>query len=323
MAKSEQFAFNDWKLQGLEGHVSAIRSIATNEYQRILATGSKDRTVKLWSMDIHRTIENADYANARAGCLMTYNGHRRGAVFDLHFATGGGPNGTGDIVASCDGQIHLWEPETGKTIHHFLSGKSAVTSMIPIHRSRYIVAGHYDNTLSFLDSHNRSSMHSWRSTSAVGVTIKAVKTNASETLIATAFSNGTVSLLESRTGTMVANWRVSDNEVTQMAFYTNDLLITSAAADHMVCIWDVQTLALVKTIRSASDIVALEIFKDEIITVHHNNSISFTPINDDPLAYTSKFRSNMVRSPIGTIKILPMNQLLVLGCAEGDLYLYS
>ncbi|KAG0240959.1 WD repeat-containing protein 81 [Actinomortierella wolfii] len=319
MAKSEQFAFNDWKLQGLEGHVSSIRSIATNEYLRVLATGSKDRTVKLWSLDIHRTIENANYADARTGCLMTYNGHRRGAVFDVHFATGGGPNGIGDIVASCDGHIHLWEPETGKTIHHFLPGKSPVTSMIPIHRSRYIVAGHADTTL----SHNRSNMHTWRTTSSSGVTIKVVKTNPNETLIATAFSNGMVSLLESRTGTMVANWRVSDNEVTQMAFYTNELLITSAAADHMVFIWDVQTLALVKTIRSTSEIVSLEIFKDEIITVHHNNSISFTPINDDPLAYTSKFKSNMVRSPISTIKILPMNQLLVLGCVEGDLYLYS
>lgn len=133
-----QFAFNDWKLQGFEGtgqtpsrahksifiwsmdvlliicvgacllgHTSGIRVIGANEYQRILATGSKDRTVKLWSLDIHRTIENPEYADAGSGCLMTYNGHRRGAVHDLHFATGGGSFGTGDIVASCDGQIHV------------------------------------------------------------------------------------------------------------------------------------------------------------------------------------------------------------------------
>lgn len=138
MAKSMQFAFNDWKLQGFEGtgqtmflsdakdriplvnerithnmcgcllgHTSGIKVIGANEYQRILATGSKDRTVKLWSLDIHRAIENPDYADTGSGCLMTYNGHRRGAVHDLHFATGGGSFGTGDIVASCDGQIHV------------------------------------------------------------------------------------------------------------------------------------------------------------------------------------------------------------------------
>ncbi|KAI1318174.1 hypothetical protein EDD11_007057 [Mortierella claussenii] len=323
MAKSMQFAFNDWKLQGLEGHTSGVRVIGANEYQRILATGSKDRTVKLWSLDIHRAIENPDYADAGAGCLMTYNGHRRGAVYDLHFATGGGSFGTGDIVASCDGQIHLWEPETGKTVHQFNTGKTPVVTMAPIHRSRYIVAGHVDNTLSFLDSHTHLNLHSWRTTSQLGVNVKTVAINPAETLIATGFSNGTVSLLESRTGTLVGNWRASDNEISQMKFYTNDILITSAAADHTVCVWNVQTLSLIKSIKGTSEIVSLEIFKDEIIAMHHNNSISFTPINDDSLAYTSKFKSSTIRSSISCISILPMNQLLVLGCMEGDLYLYS
>ncbi|KAG0278237.1 hypothetical protein BGZ95_004434 [Linnemannia exigua] len=323
MAKSMQFAFNDWKLQGLEGHTSGVRVIGANEYQRILATGSKDRTVKLWSLDIHRTIENPDYADAGSGCLMTYNGHRRGAVYDLHFATGGGSFGTGDIVASCDGQIHLWEPETGKTVHQFNTGKAPVVTMVPIHRSRYIVAGLVDSTLTLLDSHTHLSLHNWRATISLGITVKVVTTNPAETLIATGFSNGTVSLLESRTGTLVGNWRASDSEITQMKFYTNDILITSAPADHMVCIWNVHTLALIKSIRGTSEIVSLEIFKDEIITMHHNNSISFTPINDDSLAYTSKFKSSAIRSSISCISILPMNQLLVLGCMEGDLYLYS
>ncbi|KAF8986169.1 hypothetical protein BGZ46_008513 [Entomortierella lignicola] len=323
MAKSMQFAFNDWKLQGLEGHTSSIKVIGSNEYQRILATGSKDRTVKLWSLDIHKTIENPEFADSGSGCLVTYNGHRRGPVYDLHFATGGGSFGTGDIVASCDGQIHLWEPETGKTIHQFNIGKAPVVTMTPIHRSRYIVAGHVDNTLSFLDSHTHMNLHSWRTTNYQGVTVKTVTINPAETLIAIGFSNGAVSLLESRTGTLVGSWRASDNEISQMKFYTDDLLITSATADYTVCIWNVHTLALVKSIRGTSEIVSLEIFKEEIITMHHNNSISFTPINDDSLAYTSKFKSSAIRSSISCIGILPMNQLLVLGCTEGDLYLYS
>ncbi|KAF9209893.1 WD repeat-containing protein 81 [Haplosporangium sp. Z 27] len=323
MAKSMQFAFNDWKLQGLEGHTSSIKVIGSNEYQRILATGSKDRTVKLWSLDIHKTIENPEFADSGSGCLVTYNGHRRGPVYDLHFATGGGSFGTGDIVASCDGQIHLWEPETGKPIHQFNIGKAPVVAMTPIHRSRYIVAGHVDNTLSFLDSHTHMNLHSWRTTNYQGVTVKTVTINPAETLIAIGFSNGAVSLLESRTGTLVGSWRASDNEISQMKFYTDDLLITSATADYTVCIWNVHTLALVKSIRGTSEIVSLEIFKEEIITMHHNNSISFTPINDDSLAYTSKFKSSAIRSSISCIGILPMNQLLVLGCTEGDLYLYS
>lgn len=29
------------------------------------------------------------------------------------------------------------------------------------------------------------------------------------------------------------------------------------------------------------DIISLDIFKDEILTINNNNSISFTPINDE------------------------------------------
>lgn len=78
-----------------------------------------------------------------------------------------------------------------------------------------------------------------------------------------------------------------------MKFYTNDILITSAVADHTVCIWDVHTSALIKSIRGTSEIVSLEIFKDEIITMHYNNSISFTPINDDVSAPFPKCASNV------------------------------
>jgi len=89
--------------------------------------------------------------------------------------------------------------------------------MVPIHRSRYIVAGLVDGTLSFLDSHTHLSLHNWRANSFLGATVKVVTTNPAETLIATGFSNGTVSLLESRTGTLVGNWRASDNDITQVA----------------------------------------------------------------------------------------------------------
>ncbi|KAI8355039.1 WD40-repeat-containing domain protein [Mortierella sp. GBAus27b] len=222
MAKSMQFAFNDWKC--FEGQTSGIRVLGANEYQRILASGSKDRTVKLWSLDIHRSIENPDYAGAGSGCLMTYNGHRRGAVYDLHFVTGGGSFGTGDIVASCDGQIH---PETGKTVHQFVTGKVPVISMAPIHRLRYIVAGLLDSTLTLLDSHTHANLHTWRTTSHQGIVARKVTTSPSETLIATGFSNGAVSLLESRTGTLVGSWKASENEITQFLLSPYSVLPSS------------------------------------------------------------------------------------------------
>ena len=66
-----------------------------------------------------------------------------------------------------------------------------------------------------------------------------------------------------------------------MKFYTDDLLLSCAPADHLICCWNVNRLALVKTIPAAQDVISLDIYKDEILTVNANNSVSFIPINDD------------------------------------------
>ena len=72
-----------------------------------MASGSKDRTLKLWSLDFHNGIENSDNEPS-SECLITYNGHRKSTITDVHFISGrGGGWGPGDIIASNDGQIHV------------------------------------------------------------------------------------------------------------------------------------------------------------------------------------------------------------------------
>lgn len=72
----------------------------------IFGSGSRDRTVKLWSLDVYRGIENWR-TDPFSECLITYNGHRRTGISDVHFITGGGSSGVSDMIASCDGQVHV------------------------------------------------------------------------------------------------------------------------------------------------------------------------------------------------------------------------
>src|ERR1043165_3780989 len=89
-----------------------------------------------------------------------------------------------------------------------------------------------------------------------------------------------------------------------MEFYTNNYLVTCAPADHVICIWDTNTFRLIKTIKgkqeskkifrllvsmtkhfchftASSDIIALNMYKDEVITINSNNTITFSPLNDN------------------------------------------
>lgn len=103
MSKSMQFSFNDLKLRGFAGHNAAIRTFAVNEPAKIFASGSRDKTVKIWSLNVHQGIENWEL-DPFSESLVTYTGHRRGTINDVHFLSTGGLN---DIVASCDGHVHV------------------------------------------------------------------------------------------------------------------------------------------------------------------------------------------------------------------------
>lgn len=120
--------------------------------------------MKIWSLNVHDGIENWE-SNPYSECLVTYNGHRRGAVTDVHFLVGIG-RGLTDIMASCDGVVHvssgngmaysrrskckshkLWDPETGKGIHQFASGRPSVVTTKPIYHSRNLVGGTTEGNL--------------------------------------------------------------------------------------------------------------------------------------------------------------------------------
>ncbi|OAD66078.1 hypothetical protein PHYBLDRAFT_160708 [Phycomyces blakesleeanus NRRL 1555(-)] len=154
-------------------------------------------------------------------------------------------------------------------------------------------------------------------------TIRTIAVNKAETLIAVAYSTGAISLLESRTGTLIASWKGGDTEITMIKFYTDELLVSCAPADHIICCWNVSRLALVKTIPAPQDVASLDIFKDEILTINANNSVSFIPINDDFQSYSSAFKSSIIKSQVSSFAIVPTDQLLLFGCTEGEIFLYA
>ncbi|KAI9277633.1 WD40-repeat-containing domain protein [Sporodiniella umbellata] len=317
MSKSMQFSFNDLKLRGFAGHTGAVRGFAVNEPSKVFASASRDKTVKIWSLNVHQDIEQWQidpYSESK----VTYTGHRKGLSHDIHFLSS-----TQDMVASCDGNLHLWNPETGAGLHQFSSSRSFLASVRPIFNSRHLIGGTVDGHLTFYDVHHHTAMQTWKSNMAMTGLIRVIAVNPSDRLIAVAFSTGTISLIESRTGTLVASWKGAESEITSLKFYTDDILLSCAPADHVLYCWNTSRLALVKTIPTPQDITSFDIYKDEIITINSNNSVSFIPINDDFQAYSSKFKPSILKSQVSAFGIVTTDQLLLFGCTEGEIFLYA
>lgn len=87
---------NNYKLsKTLEGHYNSVLSATYSPDGKYIASGSKDRTIKIW--------------NAKSGeCIKTLKGH----TLDV-LCVAWSPNG--EIIASCsaDETIKIWNAKTG------------------------------------------------------------------------------------------------------------------------------------------------------------------------------------------------------------------
>lgn len=102
-------------------------------------------------------------------------------------------------------------------MHQFTGGRSSVVSVKPIFQSRHLVGGTIEGNISFFDAHNHVPLHTWKSSSMLNGVIRVIAVNPAETLVAVGFSTGAISLIESRTGTLVASWKGGDTEITSVS----------------------------------------------------------------------------------------------------------
>ena len=77
----------------LVGHRTAIKCLCVQDSEHLFLSGSKDRTVKLWS------LHNQGDGNSNCSCRQSYNMHQR-PVSNVSMV--GPPQ-----ALSCDGSVHV------------------------------------------------------------------------------------------------------------------------------------------------------------------------------------------------------------------------
>ena len=118
----------------LEGHSSSVYSVAFSQDGKIVASGSVDKTIRLW-----------DTATGKS--LQTLEGHS-GYVFSVAFSQDGKMVASG----SYDKTIRLWDTATGKSLQ-MLEGHSSYVSSVAFSQDGKIVAsGSSDKTIRLWDT---------------------------------------------------------------------------------------------------------------------------------------------------------------------------
>jgi WD40 repeat protein len=278
---------HDQSLMTLAGHRDIVRSSVFSPAGDRIATGSHDKTVKVW--------------DARTGAvLMTLRGHED-RVYLVSFS----PDGTRIATGSKDGTIRIWDAEDGKQLAVLTHGKGVWSVAFSPDGKRIFSSGE-DNTIKVWDAANGSELMTVPTAYEEGGTCMTLSPEGTRIASFSPSGSSEFQILDATTGDEIVRLagHKEDGE-NSLAFSGDARWIASAGNDDTVKLWDVGTGSEVATIRAHEHSVECVAFspdgrrlasaswdqtvkiwdvetKDELLTLRgHESPISFVAFSPD------------------------------------------
>ncbi|XP_015112635.1 WD repeat-containing protein 81 [Diachasma alloeum] len=309
--KDLNFNMKQIKLQSFSGHTNSVRCLSVLDNENSFMSGARDKTVKLWS------LRSQGDGGTVSSCQYTYTGHKK-SILALTFLE------SLRYAVTCDGTVHCWDPFMGSLLGCPESSRPApvntlVASNAP---STSLLAATTDITLRIIDCRSFQYVNEMKVAMNPTGLIRCIVVAPSGNWVALGQASGVLTILDIRTGLIIASWKGHECEILQLKAI-NETTIVSSSLDQTIAIWSAIDGKLKFHLKGATEPVhCMEIYEQQLISGTTANRIGVhTEISGNASFSSSKLRSDAFKGVLTAMTVLPLNRLLLLGADNGGITL--
>ncbi|MBW2708813.1 MAG: WD40 repeat domain-containing protein [Deltaproteobacteria bacterium] len=259
------YHFPTGRLAGLlKGHDNVVFSLAFSPDSRFLASGSADKTVRVWDVSRKRAVH-------------TLKGHK-----NYIYALAWFPDGKRLISGSFDHTLMIWDPKTGRRIKTLTGHGDDVVSVAVSPDGRHIVSGSDDKTLRLWDGRSGAFV---KVLAEQNQTVDSLSFSPDGREILTGHGNGSGAcennLFTVPQGKKRLAFTRHDNLVQATAISPDGhLAATGGGDDNLIYLWDMKTGAVKQTLSGKGKSVWSVGFSRDGKSISWGNKSSFNAAND-------------------------------------------
>ncbi|MBF2015651.1 MAG: serine/threonine protein kinase [Rivularia sp. T60_A2020_040] len=304
--RAKSLLAHKWKcVNTLKAHNSMVHSVTISPDGQLLASGSSDKTIKLWELKTGKLLRQLG---------GWFSGHS-GIIDSLVFSH------NGEILASgsWDETIKLWSVSTGREIRTYKGHSSCVNTLNFSPNNQLLASGSVDRTIKLWQVNRGREIANFTGHCD---SVCSVAWSPDGQFLASASADYTIKIWQTDTGKEIRTLRGHSLFVNSLTYSQDGKILVTGSSDNTIKVWSISTGREIRTLIGHSDAVwtvALSPDQKFLASGSWDNTIKIWQTSTGNEICTLKGHSNYVRS----VAISPNGKTIVSGSDDNTIKIWQ